>query len=98
MVKCSLYQCRNCKTVFLARWYVWGYDGPFVIERYYDEHNMDAEKCPDCSSSNLDFIGKTHITRKQRKLLITNYDEAKAQHLYYFSAPKLVLLNQTHFI
>lgn len=62
---------------------------------------MDNQKCPDCGSGNLNLLGKTHITRKERNLLITNYGTEEAKRLYYFSAPRLELKlhqNQTHFI
>ena len=50
---------------------------------------MDKQKCPDCNNNNLDFIGKIHISRNQRKLLVDNYKEAGAEHLYPFGTPYL---------
>ena len=84
MVKCSIYQCKECKTVFPAKWYVGGYDGPFVIERWYDEHNMDRQKCPECKSKNLSYLGKNHIRRKQMKKLVTNFGTDDANRLFWF--------------
>lgn len=92
MVKCSQYQCNECKTVFNASWYLWGYDGPFVIERHYDEHNADKQRCPECGSNRLSFIGKVHITRKERMLLTTNFEECK--NLYYLFPPMIITGNQ----
>lgn len=86
MVKCSIYQCTDCKTVFNARWYISGYDGPFVIERYYDEHNADRQFCPECKSRYLTYLGKTKITRREMKQLVDNYPDGKD--FFWFLIPK----------
>ena len=88
MVKCSIYQCKNCKTIFNAKWYLWGYDGPFVIERHYDEWNVDKQKCPNCGEVDIVYIGKVHITRKERILLTTNFEEKKND--YYLFPPSVI--------
>lgn len=77
MVKCSLYQCKNCKTVFNAKWYRWMHDdGPWVPEGYhYDEYIIGEQKCPECNSNKLSFMGKVYISRKERKLLTITLDK-----------------------
>lgn len=70
MVKRSLYQCNNCKTVFLAKGYKWHYDGPCFPEPYYhEEEPVEKQTCPDCKSKLVSFIGMVHISRKIRKML-----------------------------
>jgi len=77
MVKCSVSQCKGCKTVFNAKWYRWTHgDGPWVPEGYhYSEYVIEQQKCPECYSGNLSLIGKVHISRKERKLLTIDFGE-----------------------
>lgn len=87
MVKCSQYQCNDCKTVFNAKWYLWGYDGPFVIERHYDEYNADKQTCPECGNTDINYIGRVHITKRERILLTLNFEKEKDN--YYYFPPQL---------
>jgi len=69
MVKSSLYQCKKCKTVFNATWYLDECDeGPWLPEWYYGENA--EQKCPNCKSKKITFLGLCTITRKMRKQLL----------------------------
>jgi len=78
MVKCNAYQCKDCKIVFNAKWYRWSHDdGPWAPEPwYYDEYIIEEQQCPECGSNKLSSIGKTHISRKERKLLTITLDKS----------------------
>ena len=77
MVKCSVYQCKDCKTVFTGKWYRWtNDDGPWIPEPYYyEEYTADKQKCPECGSNKLSFTGKVHISRKKRESMTITLDK-----------------------